>query len=143
MTAAVIDLDSEDEDADEDRQRQLRVVEVIDPKGLNSDVIDLERLDHVTSAMCGVSVKAHKDHDGKDRIDKEEEVEVEEEMEDEEEVEAEDPADNVPLASLFLKPQSVQTSRIVISQTRKSGVMKCSCLNMLKIDEVKRAPVYI
>nr|XP_024386396.1 uncharacterized protein LOC112287553 isoform X3 [Physcomitrium patens]XP_024386398.1 uncharacterized protein LOC112287553 isoform X3 [Physcomitrium patens] len=121
MTAAVIDLDSEDEDADEDRQRQLRVVEVIDPKGLNSDVIDLERLDHVTSAMCGVSVKAHKDHDGKDRIDKEEEVEVEEEMEDEEEVEAEDPADNVPLASLFLKPQSVQTSRIVISQTRKSG----------------------
>lgn len=103
MIVVVIDLDFEDEDVDEDRQCQLRVVEVIDFKGLNSDVIDLERLDYVILVMCGVFVKVYKDYDGKDWIDKEEEVEVEEEMEDEEEVEVEDLVDNVLLVFLFLK----------------------------------------
>ena len=124
-TAEIIDLDSDDENA-QDAPRQSKTIKV-DPKTLDRDVIDLERLDHITSALSDVTVKDHKELVEDNRIGKEEGMEEdedsgEEELDEEEMEEAEDPADSVPLASLFLKPQPTPSPRIVHPARRKPGV---------------------
>lgn len=123
LTAEIIHLNSDDENV-QGTYRQSRAIEEVD-----RNVIDLERLDHVTSALSDVTVKEHKNAIGEDRIDKEEEMEYAEEMEeaeemDEEEIEeVEDPADSVPLASLFLKPLPTPSPHIVHPPKRKPGVI--------------------
>lgn len=121
-TAEVIDLDSDDEDA----QERHRLIEEKHLKRPDLDLTDLERLNHVTSALSDVTVKDHKELVGEgDGVDKAEEVEEMEEME-----EAEDPADSVPLASLFLKPQPTPPPRIVHPQRRKPGVIQYALSKM-------------
>ncbi|KAG0553297.1 hypothetical protein KC19_12G000100 [Ceratodon purpureus] len=131
-TAEIIDLDSDDENA-QDAPRQSKTIKV-DPKTLDRDVIDLERLDHITSALSDVTVKDHKELVEDNRIGKEEGMEEdedsgEEELDEEEMEEAEDPADSVPLASLFLKPQPTPSPRIVHPARRKPGGSKLTTLD--------------
>lgn len=121
-TADVIDLGSDDEDA-QGSLHHLSLTEERSLKRLDRDLTDLESLDHITSALCDVSVQDHKVlvEEG-DRLDVAEEVEELEEMEGQEPEEVEDPADSIPLASLFSKHKATPPPRIVPPQRRKPGL---------------------
>ena len=129
-TAEIIDLDSDNENA-QDIHCQARAIAEVDPKGLDGDVHDLKSLDYVTSAFSDVTVKDHAKLVGEDdQIDREN-MEETEEMEEEEMEEADDPADSVPLASLFLKLQPTPSPRMVHTSKRISGVIQYASPTLL------------